>query len=141
MGAIVKLDTQAHTNATNLTNEITARKAVTGINADSYSADTTTNYLKAASSLMDADKKLDAQVRANADAISSLQTATDVVKAVTVNGVDAKVSANKATVTIGGANIALTDYVAPSGGTIKATNTVNQAINILEDQLIWHEAN
>ena len=141
MGAIVKLDTQAHTDATNLTNEITARKAVTGIDADTYSADTTTNYLKAASSLMDADKKLDAQVRANADAISSLQAATDVVKAVTVNGVDAKVSANKATVTIGGANIALTGYNAPTGGTIKATNTVNQAINILEDQLIWHEAN
>ena len=141
MGAIVKLDTQAHTNATNLTNEIAARKTVTGINADSYSADNTTNYLTAATSLMDADKKLDAQVKANAAAISSLQKASDVVKAVTVNGVDAKVSANKATVTIGGANIALTDYVAPTGGTIKATNTVNQAISILEDQLIWHEAN
>ena len=141
MEAIVKLDTQAHTNATNLTNEIAARKAVTGINADSYSADNTTNYLTAATSLADADKKLDAQVKANATAISSLQKATDVVKAVTVNGVDAKVSANKATVTIGGANIALTDYVAPTGGTIKATNTVNQAISILEDQLIWHEAN
>lgn len=141
MGAIVKLDTQAHTNATNLTNEIAARKAVTGVNADSYSSDSTTNYLKAATSLMDADKKLDAQVKANATAISSLQNATDVVKKVTVNSVDATVSNNKATVTIGGANIALTGYTAPTGGTISATNTVNQAINILEDQLIWHEAN
>lgn len=141
MGAIVKLDTQAYTDATNLTNEITARKAITGIDANTYSADSTTNYLKAASSLMDADKKLDAQVKANADAIASLESATDVVKNVTVNGVDATVSNNKATVTIGGANIALTGYNAPTGGTIKATNTVNQAINILEDQLIWHEAN
>ena len=141
MEAIVKLDTQAYTDAGNLTSEIAARKAVTGINDNSYSADNTTNYLTAATSLMDADKKLDAQVKANATAISSLQNATDVVKAVTVNGVDASVSNNKATVTIGGANIALTDYVAVTGGTIKATNTVNQAINILEDQLIWHEAN
>ena len=141
MGAIVKLDTQAHTNATNLTNEIAARKAVTGVNADSYSSDSTTNYLKAAISLMDADKKLDAQVKANATAISSLQNATDVVKKVTVNSVDATVSNNKATVTIGGANIKLTGYNAPTGGTIAASNTVNQAINILEDQLIWHEAN
>ena len=141
MGAIVKLDTQAYTDATNLTNEITARKAVTGIDANTYSADSTTNYLKAATSLKDADKKLDAQVKANANAISSLQTATDVVKAVTVNSINATVSNNQATVTIGGANIALTGYKAPTGGTIKATNTVNQAINILEDQLIWHEAN
>ena len=141
MGAIVKLDTQAYTNATSLTTEIRARKAVTGVNADSYSADSTTNYLKAATSLKDADKKLDAQVNANATAISNLQNATDVVKKVTVNNVNATVSNNKATVTIGGANIALTGYNAPTGGTIKATNTVNQAINILEDQLIWHEAN
>lgn len=140
MEAIVKLDTQAHTDATNLTNEIKARKAVTGINADSYSADATTNYLKAATDLMDADKKLDAQIKVNATAISNLQNAKDVVKNVTVNGVDATVSNNKATVTIGGANIALTGYTHPSGGTITATNTVNQAINILEDQLIWHEA-
>ena len=81
------------------------------------------------------------KAEANATAIASLKSATDVVKNVTVNGVDATVSNNKATVTIGGANIALTGYNAPTGGTIKATNTVNQAINILEDQLIWHEAN
>ena len=140
MEAIVKLDTQAHTEAGNLASEIAARKAVTGVNADSYSADATTNYLKAASSLMDADKKLDAQIKANANAISSLQTATDVVKAVTVNSVDATVSNNKATVTIGGADIKLTGYKAPTGGTISANNTVNQAINVLEDQLIWYEA-
>ena len=28
-----------------------------------------------------------------------------------------------------------------SAEVLKATNTVNQAISILEDQLIWHEAN
>lgn len=139
MEAIVKLDTRAHTEATNLTSEIAARKAVTGVNADSYSADSTTNYLKAATSLMDADKKLDAQIKANANAISSLQTATDFVKEITVNGKDAVVSNNHATVTIGGADIALTGYVKPSGGAILATNTVNQAIYALEDQLIWHE--
>lgn len=139
MEAIVKLDTQAHTEATNLASEAAARKAVTGVNADSYSADTTTNYLKAATSLMDADKELDKQIKANADAISSLQTATDFVKEITVNGQDAVVSNNHATVTIGGANIELTGYTAPSGGAISSTNTVNQAIYALEDQLVWHE--
>lgn len=140
MEAIVKLDTQAHTEAGNLASEAAARKSVTGVNADSYSADTTTNYLTAATSLMDADKKLDAQIKANATAISSLQNATDVVKTLTVNKVNATVSNNHATVTIGGANIELTDYAAPSGGAILPTNTVNQAIYALEDQLIWHEA-
>lgn len=139
MEAIVKLDTQAHTEAGNLASEAAARKAVTGVNADSYSADNTTNYLKAATSLMDADKKLDAQIKANATAISSLQNATDVVKTLTVNSVDATVSDNHADVTIGGANIELTGYTAPSGGAISSTNTVNQAIYALEDQLVWHE--
>lgn len=139
MEAIVKLDTQAHTEATNLASEIAARKAVTGVNADSYSADSATNYLKAADSLMDADKKLDAQIKANADAISSLQTATDFVKEITVNGQDAVVADNKATVTIWGADIELKGYNAPTGGTILATNTVNEAIYALEDQLVWHE--
>lgn len=141
MEAIVKLDTQAHTEAGNLASETAARKSVTGVNTDSYSSDTTTNYLTAATSLMDADKKLDAQIKANATAISSLQNATDVVKTLTVNKVNATVSNNHATVTIGGANIELTDYAAPSGGAILPTNTVNQAIYALEDQLVWHEAN
>ena len=140
MEAIVKLDTQAHTEAGNLASEAAARKSVTGIDADSYSADDTTNYLTDATSLMDADKKLDAQIKANSDAISSLQTATDFVKEITVNGQDAVVSNNHATVTIGGGDIALTNYSAVTGGAITALNTVNQAINILENQLIWHEA-
>ena len=139
MEAIVKLDTQAHTEAGNLASEAAARKAVTGVNADSYSADDTTNYLTAATSLMDADKKLDAQIKVNAKAIASLEGATDVVKTLTVNSVDATVSDNHADVTIGGANIKLTGYAAPSGGAILSTNTVNQAIYALEDQLVWHE--
>ena len=137
---VVTISESGIASAADLTSEISNRKAVTGIDGNSYSADSNTNYLKAASSLMDADKKLDAQVKANATAISSLQNATDVVKYVTVNNVDATVSANKATVTIGGANIKLTNYSAVTGGAIAATNTVNQAINILENQLIWHEA-
>ena len=139
MGAIVKLDDQAYADAGNLTSEIAARKAVTGINADAYSADSTTNYLTAATSLADADKKLDAQIKANATAITALKDATDVVKTLTVNKVNATVSNNHADVTIGGANIELTGYTAPSGGAILPTNTVNQAIYALEDQLVWHE--
>lgn len=53
--------------------EIDAIEVGAGLEADgSYAADATTNYLTAASSLKDADKKLDAAVKANADAIAAI---------------------------------------------------------------------
>lgn len=129
-------------SANDLTNEIAHRKAVTGVNANSYSGDSTTNYLGAATSLMDADKKLDAQIKANADAISNLSTAADFVKKVTVNNVPATVSDNKATVTIDGADIKLDGYAtSTTGGAIATTDTVNVALGKLEYMLSWHEAN
>ena len=55
---------------TNLQNEIDAIETSAGLNIDgTYTADATTNYLAAAAGLKDADKKLDAQVKANADAL------------------------------------------------------------------------
>lgn len=115
-------------------------EASVGLAADGSHKTATGNYTSGATTIAGEIAALDAQVKTNATAISSLENATDVVKNVTVNGVNATVSANKATVTIGGANIALTNYSAVTGGAITATNTVNQAINILENQLIWHEA-
>lgn len=54
--------------------EIDAIEAGAGLETDgSYVADATTNYLTAASSLKDADKKLDAAVKANADAIAAIE--------------------------------------------------------------------
>ena len=139
---VVTISESGIASAADLTNEISYRKAVTGVNANSYSADSTTNYLKNAGSLMDADKKLDAQIKANADAISSLNTATDFVKKVTVNNVPATVANNKATVTIDGADIKLDGYTtSTTGGAIATTDTVNVALGKLEYMLSWHEAN
>lgn len=47
-----------------LTAEVAARKAVTGQEGATYSANNTTNYIKAAKSLNDADVKLDASIKA-----------------------------------------------------------------------------
>jgi hypothetical protein len=56
---------------TDLQDEINLTQTGAGLEADGdYTADATTNYLTAASSLKDADKKLDTQVKANADAIA-----------------------------------------------------------------------
>lgn len=54
--------------------EIDAIELGAGLETDgSYVADASTTYLKAASSLKDADKKLDAAVKANADAIAAIE--------------------------------------------------------------------
>ena len=71
---------------------------------------------------------LDTQVKKNADAIGT-------VKGYTVNG-----KAIDTNPILNGGDIALTNYSAVTGGAITALDTVNQAINILENQLIWHEA-
>lgn len=55
-----------------ITDESDARKEVTGQSTDSYVANSNTNYIKTATSLNDADIKLDAQVKINADAIAAL---------------------------------------------------------------------
>ena len=51
-----------------LDNEISYRKAIDGINGDTYTANTS-NYINNATSLNDADVKLDAQAKVNADDI------------------------------------------------------------------------
>lgn len=54
--------------------EIDAIEAGAGLETDgTYIADATTTYLTAASSLKDADKKLDTAVKANADAIAAIE--------------------------------------------------------------------
>ena len=52
---------------TDLKAEIAARKAVDGQSGQTYAANTTANYIKAAASLNDADVKLDAALKAEAD--------------------------------------------------------------------------
>jgi hypothetical protein len=77
-------------SATTLNNEIAARKAIEGQSGTTYAADSTTNYIKTATSLTNADMLLDAQVKKNADAISNLPTssAVDTKIATAINALD-----------------------------------------------------
>lgn len=54
-----------------------ARKAVTGQSTNAYVANEGANYIAEATSMNDADLKLDAQVKKNADAIASLEGTGD----------------------------------------------------------------
>lgn len=121
--------------------EATARKAVTGVAADTYSANADANYIDEAESLNDADVKLDAAIKNVEESLESLDG--DSVKAVNVNGVDATVTSNKATVEIDATNVKLdksgTGASLFEGGSIKDTDTVKAAIIALEQMMMWEE--
>lgn len=76
--AIGAIDAALNTVATSVTNaqsEIDAIETGAGLSATgTYTADAATNYLKTASSLKDADVKLDTQVKLVAGALSTLET-------------------------------------------------------------------
>ena len=129
-------------SAAALTSEIANRKAVTGIEGDAYVKHSTDTIIGEATSLDNADVKLATKLKAVSDAVDGIKGDKNFVKSLTVNDVPADIVDNASTVTIGGADIKLTGYTAPSGGgAILPINTVNQAIYALEDQLVWHEAN
>jgi predicted nucleic acid-binding Zn-ribbon protein len=72
---IQTLNTTQTTNISNLQTEVDAIEAGAGLSAaGAYSAPAGSNYLGAASSLKDADSKLDAQIKTNADNIASNDT-------------------------------------------------------------------
>lgn len=102
-------------SATALNNEIAARKAIEGQSGTTYAADSTTNYIKTATSLTNADKLLDAQVKKNADAISELPTssAVDTKIATAINALDVS--------TIGGSGNVITT-ISETDGKISATS-------------------
>lgn len=54
--------------------EIAARKAVDGVDADAYAAKTSANYISQATSLFDADAKLDAAIKTVADNAAKAHT-------------------------------------------------------------------
>lgn len=87
-------------SASALTAEIAARKAVDGQNGDTYSANTNANYISGATSLNDADIKLN-------DALASLDT--DVIKSVKVNDVKLAGTSNAVNVQISSVKASGTD--------------------------------
>jgi hypothetical protein len=78
MNADFRLDARVKVNAdanTATQAELDAVEAGAGLSAaGAYVADATTNYIKTAVSLFDADKKIDAQVKTNTDAIAAIGT-------------------------------------------------------------------
>ena len=64
-------------SASDLSDEITARKAVDGVDGDAYTADTNAHYISGATSLYGADQALDTALKSLND---------DVIKGVKVNG-------------------------------------------------------
>ena len=132
--------------ASDLTTEVARAKAAedkieesVGLNEDGTHKTATGNYTSGATTIAGEISALDAQVKKNSDAIDTLKTNS--LTGVKVNGVSASVDANVASVTIDGGDITLDGYSVVDNGIIAGTNTVNQAINILENQLVWHEAN
>lgn len=66
---------------------------------------------------------------------AAINAAKNEVNAYTVNS--KAISTNPV---LGGADIVLTGYTAPTGGVVAATDTVNAAIQALDNALVWHEA-
>lgn len=128
-------------SATNLTNEIAHRKAVTGINGDAYMPHTTDEIIGTATDLDNADVKLATKLKAVSDAVDGIKGDKNFVKSLKVNNVPATVADNAATVTIDGADIKLDGYkIASDGSALAPNDTVNAALGKIEYMLTWHEA-
>lgn len=119
-----------------------------GLKADgTLKAEFAGDYTTGAADVIEAIDAVETQVKANADAIDVLNgtgagsvdkkinDALTPVKAYTVNS--KAISTNPI---LGGADIVLTGYTAPTGGVVAATDTVNTAIQALDNALVWHEA-
>ena len=106
-------------SASALTAETAARKAVDGQNGDTYTANSGKKYISGATSLNDADVKLN-------DAIVAIAGSS--LTGVTVNGVTGTVANNVATVDIDGADIKLSGYTGSETGAPATGDTVNAAI-------------
>ena len=96
-------------SASALTAEIAARKAVDGQNGETYAANTGANYISNATSLNDADVKLDTQLKAEQDEIDAIETAVGLDE----NG----------------------DYVAGDGRYTSGAQSVAEAVDALDDQV------
>lgn len=71
--------------------------------------------------------------------LSGVQNAINAAKT-TVDAYTVNSKAISSNPVLSGADIALTGYSTVEGGAVVATDTINQAINKLDDALIWHEA-
>lgn len=123
-------------SASGLSDEIARAKAAedkieasVGLAADGSHVTTSGHYTSGATTIAGEISALDTQVHANASAITTLQGNTVNGKAINTNPV------------LDGRDIALTGYsVDANGDLFAAKNTVNEAMKIIMEQLVWHEA-
>lgn len=79
-----KIEELSGSSASGLTEEIASRQRVDGITGSAYTANTSANYISAATSLNDADQKLDAAIKVVEGDLDVVET--NYVSGMTVNG-------------------------------------------------------
>lgn len=128
-GAIAKVDRKAKSILGEVIvakKEIDAVETGAGLSEDgSYTANTNTNYIKDATSLKDADEKLDAAINGVSDIVSSLTSGT--VSDVKINDTSVK--------TNGVANITVEGTYNNDNNKIATQTTVSNAIDFLKNSL------
>ena len=112
-------------SASALTAETTARKAVDGQNGDTYAANANTNYISGATSLNDADIKLDAAIKALEGAAQTEIDAIEDAVGLGANGAHVQSAGNytSGATTIEGEIVALDDQVKANADAIDALET------------------
>ena len=138
---IASVDTAS---ATDLKNEITARKAVDGQDGDTYAATTTANYIKEATSLNDADVKLDSALKSEVDTIDAYVGKTDIPEGKTVMGViveNEQTAADAINKIANAAGVIDSDdkiaYTAPTAsGEFSTTNSIMDMLNHIDS--VWN---
>ena len=109
-------------SASVLTAEIEHRKAVDGVQGDAYTANTSMNYISGATSLKDADEKLDGALKSLND---------DVIKGVKVNGSGLTETNNEVNIQISSAAATGTD-ASPIVVDTDANGAVTLTINYID---------
>ena len=114
-------------SASDLTDEIAHRKAVTGVDGDAYTANSGTRYISGATSLNNADVKLDAALSGLSDTVDALDGKA--ITGVTVNGTPLTVSANTvafqalSALTVSGSSTDLSGATSTDGFTVNTGAT------------------
>ena len=104
-------------------------EASVGLAANGSHVKTSGNYTSSATTIAGEIAALDTQVKTNADAIGTIKNYTVNKKAISTNP------------TLDGGDIKLTGYSPDANGDLfEADNTVNAAMKIIMQQLVWHEA-